>query len=72
MVSVEIDTGTVRRGDRIMVGGHVFTVEDMTALPQGGKRLDFASGESLTMRPTTVLWATRQVDPRRPARVQPR
>ncbi|MGK5534368.1 hypothetical protein [Streptomyces sp. URMC 129] len=65
MVSVEVDAATVRRGDQLMVGGHVCTVADMVALPQGGKRLDFASGESLTMRPVTVLWVTRCVDPRK-------
>ncbi|MDT0346874.1 hypothetical protein [Streptomyces litchfieldiae] len=63
-VGVEVDAGTVRRGDQVMVGGQAFTVADMTTLPRGGKRLHFATGETLTMRRTTVLWATRRYDPR--------
>ncbi|WP_063784133.1 hypothetical protein [Streptomyces sp. SBT349] len=64
VVSVEIDAGTVRRGDQLMVGGQAFTVQDMTALAGGGKRLHFGGGDSLTMTRTTVLWAARVVDPR--------
>ncbi len=47
-----------------MVGGQSLTVRDMTAVAGGGKRLEFASGEFFTMRPTTVLWAARRVSPR--------
>ncbi|MDT0307659.1 hypothetical protein RM780_11880 [Streptomyces sp. DSM 44917] len=56
---VVVDPVTVRCGDQILVGGQVFTVRDMRALPRGGKRLDFHDGTSFTMRPTTVLWASR-------------
>ncbi|MDT0343053.1 hypothetical protein [Streptomyces litchfieldiae] len=47
-----------------MIGGQPFTVLDMTTLAGGAKRLAFASGETFTMRPTTVLWAARRFDPR--------
>ncbi|MGK5532885.1 hypothetical protein [Streptomyces sp. URMC 129] len=60
MVTVEVDASTVRRGDQLMIGGQVFTVSDMIALAQGAKRLEFTTGESFTMRPTTVLWITRR------------
>ncbi|MDT0447319.1 hypothetical protein [Streptomyces johnsoniae] len=65
VVSVEIDAGTVRRGDQVMIGGRPFVVEDMTALAGGGKRLLFGGGNSLTVARATVLWAARMVDPRR-------
>lgn len=65
LVSVEVDAATIRRGDQLMVAGQVFIVRDMAPLPRGGKRLDFTTGESLTMLRTTILWAARRVDPRR-------
>ncbi|MDT0307919.1 hypothetical protein RM780_13230 [Streptomyces sp. DSM 44917] len=68
VLGVTVDPGTVRLGDQLLVGGQVFTVRDMTALPRGGRRLDFHDGTSFTMRPTTVLYAMRAVDPRLPAR----
>ncbi|ARQ69697.1 hypothetical protein [Streptomyces marincola] len=64
LVAVEIDAMTVRRGDQIMIGGQAFTVRDMTAIGLGRKRLEFASGETLVMGRTTVLWAARRVSPR--------
>ncbi|MGK5531098.1 hypothetical protein [Streptomyces sp. URMC 129] len=64
MSPVEIDATTARRGDQLMIGGHVFTIEDMTALPTGGKRLTFTTGEWFTLHPTTTLWATRRISPR--------
>ncbi|MDT0342459.1 hypothetical protein [Streptomyces litchfieldiae] len=63
-VSLEVDSGTVRRGDQLMIGGASFTVSDMVTLAPGRKRLHFATGEILTMGPTTVLWAARLIDPR--------
>ncbi|MGK5533206.1 hypothetical protein [Streptomyces sp. URMC 129] len=54
----------MRRGDQLSIGGQVFVVSDMVSLAQGAKRLEFTGGESFTMRPTTVLWATRRVSPR--------
>ncbi len=52
-----------------MIGGHVFTVADLTTMRGGAKRLVFASGESFVMTRTTVLWAARRVNPRlRPPR----
>ncbi|WP_049580377.1 hypothetical protein [Streptomyces sp. SBT349] len=66
LVSVEVDATTVRRGDEIMIGGQIFTVSDLTAAPRGGKRLEFASGETFLLRPHTVLWAARRISPRRP------
>ncbi|MDT0342342.1 hypothetical protein [Streptomyces litchfieldiae] len=64
LVSIEVDASTVRRGDQIMVGGQALLVLDMMSLARGGKRLHFASGESLTMSSTTVLWAARRINPR--------
>ncbi|MGK5533074.1 hypothetical protein [Streptomyces sp. URMC 129] len=46
-----------------MVGGQVLTVEDMAAVSNGGKRLDFGTGESLVLRATSVLWVARRVRP---------
>ncbi|MGK5533315.1 hypothetical protein [Streptomyces sp. URMC 129] len=63
LITVEIDTNTVRRGDQLLLGGHVFTVRDLTALPSGSRRLDFTTGETFIMSRTTVLWATRRVRP---------
>ncbi|MDT0343218.1 hypothetical protein [Streptomyces litchfieldiae] len=65
LISIEIDAATVRRGDQLTIGGQIFTVADMTALPRNGKRLHFTTGDSLTLRPTTILWAARRVNPRR-------
>ncbi|MDT0343071.1 hypothetical protein [Streptomyces litchfieldiae] len=64
LVSVEVNARTVLRGDQLMVGGQAFTIHDMTALGPDRKRLAFATGETLTMTPTTVLWAARHLDPR--------
>ncbi len=66
LVSVEVDSATVARGDQLLIGGHTFTVTDMTALRGGARRLVFASGESFVMTRTTVLWAARRTDPRLP------
>ncbi|WP_143659460.1 hypothetical protein [Streptomyces sp. MP131-18] len=72
LVAVEIDAGTVRRGDQLMVGGQALIVRDMAAVAGGGKRLEFTSGEFFTMRRTTVLWAARRVSPRLTRRRAPR
>ncbi|MDT0310521.1 hypothetical protein RM780_26765 [Streptomyces sp. DSM 44917] len=74
MEGVTVDASTVRLGDQILVGGQCYTVTDMTALPRGGRRLEFNGGESFTMRATTVLWATRRrpVAPPRGGRGLPR
>ncbi|WP_049577645.1 hypothetical protein [Streptomyces sp. SBT349] len=68
VVSVEVDAATIRRGDQVMIGSQVFVVGDMVATHGGGKRVEFTSGESFTLRRTTVLWASRRVDPRRRGR----
>ncbi|MDT0310676.1 hypothetical protein RM780_27595 [Streptomyces sp. DSM 44917] len=60
-VPVTVDATSVRVGDQLLVGGQVFTVRDMTALPRGGRRLDFHDGTSYTMRRATVLYVTRLV-----------
>jgi tartrate dehydratase beta subunit/fumarate hydratase class I family protein len=62
-IGITVDTRTIRVGDQLLFGGQAFTVRDMTALPHGGRRLDFTSGESFTMRARTVLYATRAVRP---------
>ncbi len=64
LVSVEIDSRTVRVGDQLMIGGQPFAVRNTTTLAAGRKKVDFTSGESLIMLPTTVLWAARRIDPR--------
>ncbi|MDT0347645.1 hypothetical protein [Streptomyces litchfieldiae] len=64
LVSIEIDAATVRRGDQLTIDGQAFTIRDMTALARGAKRLEFTTGDTLTLRPGTVLWAARQVSPR--------
>ncbi|MDT0342073.1 hypothetical protein [Streptomyces litchfieldiae] len=64
VLSVEIDAGTVQRGDQVMIGGQQFTVRDMHTLASSRKRLEFATGETFTMAPTTILWAARRVPPR--------
>ncbi|WP_326597705.1 hypothetical protein [Streptomyces sp. NBC_01803] len=68
IVTVEVDASTVQRGDQLMVGGYLFTVSDMITLAQGAKRLEFTTGESFTMRPPTILWATRRSPARRRGR----
>ncbi|MDT0310033.1 hypothetical protein RM780_24205 [Streptomyces sp. DSM 44917] len=62
-VPVTVDAKTVRCGDQILVGGQLFTVRDMVALPRGGRRLEFTSGEHFALRAETVLWATRLIRP---------
>ncbi|MDT0305385.1 hypothetical protein RM780_00190 [Streptomyces sp. DSM 44917] len=62
---VLVDPRTVRCGDTILVGGPALTVENMTLLGLGARRLEFGGGETFTMRPATALWASRKVDPRR-------
>ncbi len=70
-VAVEVNAATVRRGDQLMIGGQVFTISDLTSMQRGAKRLHFASGETLTLQPATILWAARRTDPRRGARRRP-
>ncbi|MDT0306886.1 hypothetical protein RM780_07905 [Streptomyces sp. DSM 44917] len=75
MEQVMVDASSVRRGDEILIGGQAYAVVDMAALPRGGRRLEFASGESFTMRASTVMWATRRRVPARagtPRRARPR
>ncbi|MDT0306911.1 hypothetical protein RM780_08030 [Streptomyces sp. DSM 44917] len=69
-VPVTVDPGTVRVGDQLLIAGQAFTILDMAVLAGGGRRLVFHSGETFTMRPTTVLWATRLITPRT-ARIRP-
>ncbi|RKN55071.1 hypothetical protein D7231_34845, partial [Streptomyces klenkii] len=60
-----VDAGSVRCGDQLLVGGQALTVVDMAALPRGGRRLTFGTGETFTMGPATVVWATRTIPVRR-------
>ncbi|MDT0309959.1 hypothetical protein RM780_23825 [Streptomyces sp. DSM 44917] len=62
-VPVLVGCGSVRQGDSILIGGQAFTVTDMATLPRGGKRLHFPGGETFTMSPATILYATRRVTP---------
>ncbi|MDT0306191.1 hypothetical protein RM780_04335 [Streptomyces sp. DSM 44917] len=65
LVTVTIDAATVMLGDQLTIGGQVFTIRNMAALPRGARRLEFESGESFTLLPATVLYALRRVVPRR-------
>ncbi|RKN61919.1 hypothetical protein D7231_32120 [Streptomyces klenkii] len=65
MDQVMVDPGSIRLGDQIVIGGQALLVQDMVALPHGGRRLEFASGESFTMRASTILWAARRRVPAR-------
>ncbi|MDT0306213.1 hypothetical protein RM780_04455 [Streptomyces sp. DSM 44917] len=66
-VPVTVDATTVLVGDEIAIGGRMYTVRNLLALPRGGRRLEFDGGETFTMQPATVLYATRLVNPRRSA-----
>ncbi|MDT0308371.1 hypothetical protein RM780_15580 [Streptomyces sp. DSM 44917] len=59
-VPVTVDATTIRLGDQLLVGGQSLTVTDLVALPQGAKRVRFASGETLTLQRTSVFYATRR------------
>ncbi|MDT0445827.1 hypothetical protein [Streptomyces johnsoniae] len=59
MTSVEVTAQTVRRGDRLAIGGQDFTVRDLTTMHRGTKRLEFTTGETFTMTSGTVRWAAR-------------
>ncbi|MFE0686584.1 hypothetical protein ACFV0Z_00455 [Streptomyces xiamenensis] len=68
---VTINASTVQCGDIITVGGRPLLVIDLTQLRGGMKRMEFFSGEILTIHTETVLTATRQCAPaRRPYRRQ--
>ncbi|MDT0305520.1 hypothetical protein RM780_00880 [Streptomyces sp. DSM 44917] len=62
-IGVTVDARTVRLGDQLLLAGQAFTVADMTALFRGGRRLEFTTGETFTMKAHTVLYATRTVRP---------
>ncbi|MDT0306292.1 hypothetical protein RM780_04855 [Streptomyces sp. DSM 44917] len=62
-IGVTVDPLTIRVGDQLLLAGQAFTVADMTATPRGGRRLEFTSGESFTMRAHTVHYATRTIRP---------
>ncbi|MDT0309275.1 hypothetical protein RM780_20255 [Streptomyces sp. DSM 44917] len=70
-IGVTVDTRTIRLGDQLLIAGQAFTVADMTALPHGGRRLYFTTGETFTMAAHTVLYATRLQTPAR-RQVRPR
>ena len=61
LVPTEVNATTVRRGDLLTIGGKALVVRDLIALPVGGRRLALDSGESFTMRPTTVLTVNRRI-----------
>ncbi len=63
-IAVEITASTVQINDRIMIGSFLYSVRNMRALPGGGKRLTFHSGETFTMTRSTIMWAARNADPR--------
>ncbi|MGW8849304.1 hypothetical protein ACWGNE_16120 [Streptomyces xiamenensis] len=51
---------TVRVGDVIVIGEKRFTVTDLVQTTQGERRLEFATGEALTMTARTSLYVIRQ------------
>jgi hypothetical protein len=57
--SIEITSNSVQRGDVIQVGGQPCRVANLFQLPAGAKRLQFESGELLTMHSRTRLVALR-------------
>ncbi|MFJ7205260.1 hypothetical protein ACIQWR_17160 [Streptomyces sp. NPDC098789] len=56
---IEITSADVRRGDVIQVGGRPCRVADLVQLRAGAKRLQFESGEVLTMHARSRLTALR-------------
>ncbi|MFI5985890.1 hypothetical protein ACIBEA_34145 [Streptomyces sp. NPDC051555] len=56
---IEITSADVRRGDVIQVGGRPCRVADLVQLRAGAKRLQFESGEALTMHARSRLTALR-------------
>ncbi|MEU7132954.1 hypothetical protein [Streptomyces sp. NPDC046261] len=59
VITFEVTTETVRRGDVVAIGGYWFEITDLTVLPGQAKRLCFSSGESLTLHPRTRLTVQR-------------
>ncbi|TDC25881.1 hypothetical protein E1265_05755 [Streptomyces sp. 8K308] len=64
--SITVNAATLQRGDIITIGGQPFVVRDLVSLHGGAKRLEFLSGDALTVRWNTILKAARPY--RRPAR----
>ncbi|MFB4194358.1 hypothetical protein [Streptomyces carpaticus] len=56
--TVDITADTVLVGDVLTVGGRQLLVADLVRVP-GGRRLRFASGETLTLHPHSRMTATR-------------
>jgi hypothetical protein len=57
--AVEITAETVLVGDVISVGGRPLVVADLVLTTRGGRRLEFATGEALTLHSRSRLNATR-------------
>ncbi|AKG44406.1 MULTISPECIES: hypothetical protein [Streptomyces] len=56
---VEITAETVLVGDVIQVGGRALVVADLVLTTRGGRRLEFATGEALTLHARSRLTGTR-------------
>ncbi|CAL9444383.1 hypothetical protein SUDANB171_02299 [Streptomyces sp. enrichment culture] len=56
---VEITAETVLVGDVIQVGGRSLVVADLILTTRGGRRLEFATGEALTLHARSRLTGTR-------------
>ncbi|MFF2377104.1 hypothetical protein ACFVUW_22235 [Streptomyces xiamenensis] len=56
---VEITAETVLVGDVIQVGGRALVVADLILTTRGGRRLEFATGEALTLHSRSRLIGTR-------------
>ncbi|TDC62376.1 hypothetical protein [Streptomyces hainanensis] len=57
--SITVNASTVQCGDIIAIGGRSFVVRDLVGLHGGAKRLEFLSGDCLTIRWNTILKAAR-------------
>lgn len=60
-VALDVTAATIRRGDRLTVGGQVMRVRDLVSLPSGAKRIRFSTGETLSIHCGTKLTAWRVV-----------
>ncbi|MCT2589191.1 hypothetical protein LHJ74_04455 [Streptomyces sp. N2-109] len=61
-VAIDVMASTVRTGDEIRVGGQSMCVQDLQHVPGGAKRIKFASGDILTIAPTTTLTVLRTAE----------
>lgn len=61
-VAIDVQAATVLTGDEIRVGGHSMRVQNLRHLSGGAKHITFASGDALTIAPTTRLTVLRTAE----------